>query len=120
MRVLLVDDSDTMRRIQVNQLKQLGVQEIFQADNGKTGLETLEKNMPIDLVMLDQNMPIMDGLTCLKTIRANDAYKYVRVIMCTSESEKEMVFEAIKAGANDYIKKPFQGDALKKKVLVGA
>ena len=120
MRVLLVDDSDTMRRIQVNQLKQLGVHEIFEAEDGKDGLEKLEKNMPIDLVMLDQNMPVMNGITCLKAIRANPNYKNVRVIMCTSESEKEMVFEAIKAGANDYIKKPFQGDALKKKVILSA
>lgn len=120
MRILLVDDSDTMRRIQINQLKQIGIQDILQADNGKVGLEVLEQNMPIDLIMLDQNMPVMDGLTCLKAIRANNSYKNVRVIMCTSESEKEMVLEAIKAGANDYIKKPFQCDSLKKKILVPA
>jgi two-component system chemotaxis response regulator CheY len=118
MRILLIDDSNTTRRIQKNQLNQIGIDSIFEAPDGKKGLEMLKENMPIDLVLLDQNMPVMDGLSCLKTIRTNQTYKNVRVIMCTSEKSKESIIEAIKAGANDYITKPFLPEDLKKKILV--
>ena len=118
MKILLVDDSVTMRRIQSNQLKEIGVSDIFEAGDGQEGLNQLEKNMPIDVVLLDWNMPVMDGITCLKKIRENSAYKDVKVLMCTSESEKSRVFEAVKAGANDYIVKPFEPDALKKKLSI--
>ncbi len=116
MRVLLVDDSTTMRRIQSNQLKKAGVEEIFEAENGEDGIEKLKKNMPVDVIFLDWNMPLMDGYTCLQKIRATPAYKDVKIIMCTSESEKDRIFKAVKAGANDYIVKPFTPDALKKKL----
>ncbi len=116
MKILLIDDSVTMRRIQSNQLKDMGVAEIVEAGDGREGLDQLGKNMPIDVVFLDWNMPVMDGITCLKKIRENPAYKDVKVLMCTSESEKARVFEAVKAGANDYIVKPFEPDALKKKL----
>ena len=116
MRVLLVDDSVTMRRIQSNQLKNAGVNEIFEAGNGEEGLQKLEENMPVDVIFLDWNMPIMDGYACLQKIRSTPAYKDVKIIMCTSESEKERIFKAVKAGANDYIVKPFTPEALKKKL----
>ena len=116
MKMLLVDDSNTMRRIQKTQLSNLGVEEIVEAENGQDALEKLAANMPIDIVMLDWNMPIMDGFTCLENIRSNADYKGVKVIMCTSESEKEKVMQAIKAGANNYIVKPFTPDALKEKL----
>ena len=72
--------------------------------------------MPIDMILLDWNMPVMDGFTFLKKVRADDAYKQVKVIMCTSESEKSRVVEALKAGANNYIVKPFSPEALKEKL----
>jgi two-component system chemotaxis response regulator CheY len=72
--------------------------------------------MPIDIVLLDWNMPVMDGITFLKTVRADEAYKDVKVVMCTSESEKSRVVEALKSGANNYIIKPFTPDALKEKL----
>ncbi len=118
MRILLIDDSVTMRRIQANQLKGIGITQIFEAGDGQEGLDQLKDNMPIDVVFLDWNMPLMDGITCLKKMRENTAYKDVKILMCTSESEKARVFEAIKAGANDYIVKPFGADALKKKLRV--
>lgn len=116
MKMLLVDDSNTMRRIQKTQLSNLGVGDIIEAENGQDALDKLAANMPIDIVMLDWNMPVMDGFTCLENIRKDGAYKDVKVIMCTSESEKEKVMQAIKAGANNYIVKPFTPDALKEKL----
>ncbi len=116
MRVLLVDDSTTMRRIQQNQLNGLGITDIIEAEDGRVALEKLEANMPIDYMFLDWNMPIMNGLDCLKSMRANASYKGVKVIMCTSESEKERVLEALKAGANNYIVKPFDAAAIKEKL----
>lgn len=116
MKMLLVDDSNTMRRIQKTQLTNLGVSDIIEAENGSDALDKLATNMPIDIVMLDWNMPVMDGFTCLTKIREKPEYKGVKVIMCTSESEKEKVMQAIKAGANNYIVKPFTPEALKEKL----
>lgn len=116
MKLLLVDDSSTMRRIQKTQLANLGVNDIIEAEDGEDALTKLQGNMPVDVVLLDVNMPVMDGMTMLKKVRANGAYKDVKVIMCTSESEKEKVIEALKAGANNYIVKPFTPEALKEKL----
>ncbi|ERP32132.1 response regulator [Chitinivibrio alkaliphilus] len=116
MKVLLVDDSNTMRRIQANQLKQLGVDDVVQAENGKEALQKLSENMPIDVMLLDWNMPVMDGYECLKAVRGDSTYKNVRIFMCTSESEKSNVVQALKAGANNYIVKPFTPDVLKEKI----
>lgn len=115
MNILLVDDSNTMRRIQENQLKELGISNILHAEDGKAALKMLSAN-PVDMILLDWNMPIMDGLTCLKQIRSDSTYKNVKVIMCTSESEKSRVLEALKAGANNYIVKPFDKAVLKEKL----
>jgi len=116
MKVLLVDDSTTMRRIQKTQLSNLGIKTVIEAGDGEEALTQLSNNMPVDCVLLDWNMPVMDGITFLKKARENDAYKNVKIIMCTSESEKSRVVEALKAGANNYIVKPFQPDALKEKL----
>lgn len=116
MRILLVDDSATMRRIQKNQLAGLGVSDIVEAADGDEALDKLKQNPAIDLVLLDWNMPSMDGLTCLKTVRADPALKDIKVIMCTSEAEKSKVFEAMKAGASNYIVKPFTPETLKQKL----
>jgi two-component system chemotaxis response regulator CheY len=116
MRILLVDDSVTMRRIQKNQLNGLGVSEVFEADNGEAALKELASNKPIDLILLDWNMPVMDGLTFLKKVRAEAAYASTKIIMCTSESEKSRVVEALKNGADNYIIKPFTPEALKTKL----
>ena len=117
MRVLLVDDSTTMRRIQKTQLGGIGISDVIEAENGEHALRQLADNMPVDLVLLDWNMPVMDGITTLQKIRANPAYAAVKVIMCTSESEKSKVVEELKNGANNYIVKPFTPEALKEKVM---
>jgi two-component system chemotaxis response regulator CheY len=116
MRILLVDDSVTMRRIQKTQITNLGVSDIIEAGDGEEAFRKLNESMPIDLVMLDWNMPIMDGFTLLKKIRADAKFKNVKVIMCTSESEKNRVVDALKSGANNYLVKPFTPEALKEKL----
>ena len=116
MKIMLVDDSTTMRRIQKNQLQNLGITNIVEAENGQEALDKLSANMPVDYIFLDWNMPIMSGIDCLKGIRSNSDYKDVKVIMCTSESEKEKVLEALKSGANNYIVKPFDAQAIKDKL----
>lgn len=116
MKVLLVDDSVTMRRIQKTQIQGLGINDIVEAGDGEEAYRKLQENMPIDLIMLDWNMPVMDGLTFLKKVRADNSFKNVKVIMCTSESEKTRVVEALKSGANNYLVKPFTPEALKEKL----
>jgi len=116
LKILLVDDSTTMRRIQKNQLGGLGITDIIEAENGQEALTVAAANMPIDYMFLDWNMPIMNGLDCLTSLRADPTYKDLKIIMCTSESEKTRVLEALKAGANNYIVKPFDADALKEKL----
>jgi two-component system chemotaxis response regulator CheY len=116
MRVLLVDDSVTMRRIQRNQLNNCGITDIYDAENGELALTELANRMPVDMILLDWNMPVMDGITFLKKVRTMPQYAQVRIIMCTSESEKSRVVEALKNGADNYIIKPFTPDALKAKL----
>ncbi len=115
MKLLLVDDSSTMRRIQKTQLAGMGVTDVDEAGNGEEALSRLAAGR-YDVVLLDWNMPVMDGITLLRNIRQNNALAAMKVIMCTSESEKSKVIEALKAGANNYIVKPFTPEALKEKL----
>ncbi len=118
MRILLVDDSSTMRKIQRRVLTELDATwDIIEAANGREALDKLQEfNYKINLVLCDINMPEMDGMTTLKTIRANPHTAAIPVIMCTSVAEKGQVMEAIKAGATNYLVKPFQPDDLKNKI----
>jgi two-component system, chemotaxis family, chemotaxis protein CheY len=114
MKVMVVDDSNAMRRIQLNVLHEMGITDVVEAENGKKAIEKLA-TVSIDVILLDWNMPVMDGLTTLKSIRSIEKTKVMKIIMCTSESERRKVVEAIKAGANSYIVKPFTPDILKHK-----
>lgn len=116
MKILIVDDSATMRKIQKTQLSQLGFTDVAEAGNGKQALDVLAENMPVDLILLDWNMPEMDGMTFLKSVRSRDEYKSVKIVMCTSESEKSKVIEAMKEGVNNYIVKPFTPEILEEKL----
>ena len=116
MRLLLVDDSATMRRIQKTQINNLGISDVIEAGDGSQAMTKLQENMPIDVILLDWNMPVMDGFTFLQKVRENPTYKNVKIIMCTSESEKSRVVDALKAGANNYLVKPFTPEALKEKL----
>ena len=111
-KILLVDDSSTMRRIQKNTLVKIGYNEIDEAEDGEDALKKITANK-YNLVLMDWNMPIMNGLDCLKKVKGDDSLKDVPIIMVTSESEKSRIIEAIQAGASNYLVKPFQPNTLK-------
>ena len=113
MKVLLVDDSRTIRNIQKNVLKQIGHTDITEAADGVEALQRIGEARP-DLVLIDWNMPKMDGITLVRKIRETD--KDLVLIMCTTEAEKRRVIEAIKAGVNSYVVKPFTSDTLAEKI----
>lgn len=116
MKALLVDDSMAMRRILKNHLAEIGVTDTLEAADGFDALTVLKANMPLDLILLDWNMPGMNGLDFLKTVRADNKYRDVRIVMCTSEGDKLKVVEAIKAGATNYVVKPFTSTVLRQKI----
>ena len=114
-KILVVDDFATMRKIVKNVLQQIGYTNIDEAENGQEALRKL-KSDSFDFVISDWNMPEMDGLTLLKKIRADEELKHIPVIMVTAEAEKSKVIEAIKAGVNNYIVKPFTAETMKQKM----
>ena len=114
MRVLLIDDSKTMRGIQRAVLAQFSPVEIEEAGDGQDGLSKAAAFQP-DLILVDSNMPKMDGVTFVRMLRQTD--KNTPVIMVASESEKSRVVEAIKAGVSNYIVKPFTPDLLNQRII---
>ena len=115
MKILVVDDFSTMRRIVKNILKQIGYTEIEEAEDGNGALAKLRQDK-YDLIVSDWNMPNMTGLDLLKAIRADSALNGIPVLMVTAEAKKENVVEAIKAGVNNYIVKPFTAEVLREKI----
>ena len=115
MRFLVVDDSSTMRRIVINTLTKAGYNDFAEAGNGSEGVDQLTKN-PVDCVITDWNMPVMNGLEFVRAIRANATTKTVPVLMVTTNAAKDDILEALKAGVNDYVIKPFTPDVIKAKV----
>jgi len=115
-KVLVVDDSNTMRRIIKKTLNQAGIEEIVEAEDGIDALKKLSENSDIDLIMLDVNMPRADGLTTLKELKSMPETTVIPVIMCTSESDKSVVIECIRSGAKDYIVKPFNKEVIAEKI----
>ena len=113
MRILLVDDSKTMRNIQKSVLSQLGYTDIEEACDGQDALSKVGAYAP-ELLLVDWNMPNKDGLTFVKTYRKTD--KTTPIIMVTTEAEKARVIEAIKAGVNNYVVKPFTPDLLGQRI----
>jgi len=115
MRILLVDDSRTMRNIQRKLLSVLGEPEFAEAGDGLEALSLIASSpQPFDLILIDWNMPNMDGHTLVCRIREKD--KTTPLIMVTTEAEKARVLEAIKAGVNNYVIKPFTPEALLERV----
>ncbi|EUD11937.1 chemotaxis response regulator CheY [Providencia alcalifaciens] len=112
---LVVDDFSTMRRIVRNLLKELGFNKIEEAEDGVDALEKIRAGS-IDFVVADWNMPNMDGLELLKTIRGDDALKHIPVLMVTAEAKKENIIAAAQAGASGYIVKPFTAAILEEKL----
>lgn len=118
-KVLVVDDSGTMRKIIVRSLNALGVTDVVEAGDGSDGLDAF-KAQQFDIVLTDWNMPRMTGLEFLKAIRGSGST--VPVILITTEAEKGRVLEAVQAGVSDYLVKPFETEGLRAKLqkFVGA
>jgi two-component system chemotaxis response regulator CheY len=112
---LVVDDSKVVRKFGRRILEELSI-EVFEAEDGKDGLEKCELNKP-DVILLDWNMPIMDGITFLKEMRKNADYASIIVIFCTTENDFTKIQEAMLAGANEYIMKPFDSEIVKTKLI---
>lgn len=115
MKILVVDDFSTMRRIITNVLKQIGFDDIHEAEDGAKALEILQQER-IDFVITDWNMPQMSGLDLLKAIRADPERKDTPVLMVTAESLQENIVAAAQAGVNNYIIKPFDAGTLSAKI----
>lgn len=116
MKVLVVDDSLTMRKIVSKALGGLAVSEIVQAVDGADALEKTKEHSDIELILCDWNMPNMTGYEFLVEFRKDASKKDVGFIMVTTEAEKESVIKAVKAGANNYVLKPFTPDGLIQKI----
>nr|WP_297347829.1 chemotaxis response regulator CheY [uncultured Glaciecola sp.] len=115
MKILVVDDFSTMRRIIKNLLKDLGFTNIQEADDGTTALPMLVQG-DFDFVVTDWNMPGMQGIDLLRAIRADDNLKHLPVLMVTAEAKKEQIVAAAQAGINGYVVKPFTAATLKEKL----
>ena len=116
-KVIVVDDSSVMRQIIKNNLKQLGFEQsnVVDAEDGEQALKKINEDT-IDLVISDWNMPRMTGIDLLIAIRADDALKELPFLMVTSEADKEKIIEAVQAGVNQYIVKPFNTTQLEEKI----
>lgn len=116
MRILVVDDFQTMRRIIINLLKQLGFSNTAEADDGTTGWDKVATEK-FDLIISDWNMPKMTGIDFLKKVRATEQFKTIPFIMVTAEGKRENVIAAVQAGVSNYIVKPFNAATLKEKMV---
>ena len=116
MKILVVDDFSTMRRIIKNLLKDLGFANIQEADDGNTALPMLQQG-DFDFVVTDWNMPGMQGIDLLRAIRADANLKHIPVLMVTAEAKKEQIVAAAQAGVNGYVIKPFTAATLEGKLI---
>ena len=115
MKILVVDDFATMRRIVKNLLRDLGFNNTHEADDGTTAWPML-KNGTFDFVVTDWNMPGMTGMQLLKKIRADEHLKTIPVLIVTAEAKRDQIIAAAQAGVNGYVVKPFTASALKEKI----
>lgn len=115
MKILVVDDFSTMRRIIKNLLRDLGFTNTDEADDGNTALPML-KTGKYDFLVTDWNMPGMTGIELLKTVRADDDLKSLPVLMVTAEAKRDQIVAAAQAGVNGYVVKPFTAAVLKEKI----
>lgn len=115
MKILIVDDFSTMRRIIKNLLRDLGFNNTDEADDGNTGLPKLQSGN-YDFLVTDWNMPGMTGIELLRAVRADEKLKSLPVLMVTAEAKKEQIVMAAQEGVNGYIVKPFTAQTLKEKI----
>ena len=116
MKLLVVDDSSTMRRIIKNTLARLGHKDVLEGADGVEGWTVLDANPEVDMLITDWNMPEMNGLELVIKVRADERFKDLPIIMVTTEGGKAEVITALKAGVNNYIVKPFTPQVLKEKL----
>ena len=117
MKALVIDDSKAMRSILSRMLQGLGF-EVLEASNGREGIERLQANGSVDLALVDWNMPEMNGLDFVRTVRAEQSYDGVLLMMVTTETEMENVVRALAAGANEYVMKPFTQEIILEKLQI--
>lgn len=117
MRALIIDDSKAMRSILGRMLRGLGF-EVVEAANGCEGMEQLQKTGKVDLALVDWNMPEMNGLDFIRTVRSEQSYNGVLLMMVTTETEMENVARALAAGANEYVMKPFTPEVILEKLQI--
>lgn len=115
MKILVVDDFATMRRIVKNVLKQIGFTNITEVENGREAIKELKK-APYDLVLCDWNMPEVTGIEVLNAIRAEPSLKDLPFVMVTAEAQKDNIIEAVKAGVTSYVVKPFTAETIEEKL----
>ncbi|KVV05337.1 MULTISPECIES: chemotaxis response regulator CheY [Pseudomonas] len=115
MKILIVDDFSTMRRIIKNLLRDLGFTNTVEADDGITAIPILNTGS-IDFLVTDWNMPGMTGIDLLRHVRADEKLRSLPVLMVTAEAKREQIIEAAQAGVNGYVVKPFTALALKEKI----
>lgn len=115
MRVLVVDDFSTMRRIIKNILRQLGFTNIIEADDGTSAWEVLGKDR-IDFIISDWNMPQMTGIELLRKVRSSEEFGDLPFLMVTAEAQQENILEAVQAKVSNYIVKPFTAEVMKQKI----
>lgn len=115
MKILIVDDFSTMRRIIKNLLRDLGFTNTVEADDGLTAIPILNSGS-IDFLVTDWNMPGMTGIDLLRHVRADEKLRSLPVLMVTAEAKREQIIEAAQAGVNGYVVKPFTAQALKEKI----
>jgi two-component system chemotaxis response regulator CheY len=116
-KALVVDDSGTIRAILRDILTHFEF-DVSEAEDGASALEWLKRNGPADVTCLDWNMPNMSGIQVVRYVRSDPAYKDMPILMCTSETELERVMEALREGANEYIMKPFDQEAIGEKLTM--
>jgi len=116
LKLLVVDDSSTMRRIIKNTLARLGHKDVLEGADGVEGWAALDSNPDVEMLITDWNMPEMNGLELVKKVRADDRFIDLPIIMVTTEGGKAEVITALKAGVNNYIVKPFTPQILKEKL----
>ena len=115
MRVLVVDDFSTMRRIIKNILRQLGFNNVVEADDGTTAWDILNKDK-IEFIISDWNMPQMTGIELLRKVRGSEEFADLPFLMVTAEAQQENIIEAVQAKVSNYIVKPFTADVMKQKI----
>ena len=115
MRVLIVDDFSTMRRIVRNILRQLNLNNVVEADDGTTAWDILNREK-IDFIVSDWNMPNMTGIELLRKVRASEQFAHLPFLMVTAEAQQENIIEAVQAKVSNYIVKPFTTDTMKQKI----